>query len=238
MRCWYLRPEELSGVESKDGSMLGTVYSFKDFTYCCPLVWNHLLLSQKQRRIGNERPCITTVIQSYSSFLGLLKQNLGIRNRKSRCHHGWHLLRAVSYLPWLLAASGVPWFGDDVPHLSSYHFPLHMSVSMCKYLFFIRTQSYRIRGPSLIISSQLNHLQIRSHQQILEIRTLCLGGLGGNTIQSITQSIICSHLWLTWDLQKVSLITRQPTPVLLPGKSHGRRSLVQATVHRVAKSRT
>ena len=30
----------------------------------------------------------------------------------------------------------------------------------------------------------------------------------------------------------------QPTPVLLPGKSHGRRSLVQATVHGVAKSQT
>ena len=30
----------------------------------------------------------------------------------------------------------------------------------------------------------------------------------------------------------------QPTPVLLPRKSHGRRSLVQATVHGVAKSRT
>ena len=29
----------------------------------------------------------------------------------------------------------------------------------------------------------------------------------------------------------------QPTPVLLPGKSHGRRSLVQATIHGVAKSR-
>ena len=29
----------------------------------------------------------------------------------------------------------------------------------------------------------------------------------------------------------------QPTPVLLPGKSHGRRSLVQATVHGVVKSR-
>ena len=28
------------------------------------------------------------------------------------------------------------------------------------------------------------------------------------------------------------------TPVLLPGKSHGRRSLVQATVHGIAKSRT
>ena len=28
----------------------------------------------------------------------------------------------------------------------------------------------------------------------------------------------------------------QPTPVLLPGKSHGRRSLVQATIHGVAKS--
>ena len=30
---------------------------------------------------------------------------------------------------------------------------------------------------------------------------------------------------------------RQPTPVLLPRKSHGWRSLVQATVHGVAKSR-
>ena len=30
----------------------------------------------------------------------------------------------------------------------------------------------------------------------------------------------------------------QPTPVLLPGKSHGRRSLVKAAVHRVLKSRT
>ena len=30
----------------------------------------------------------------------------------------------------------------------------------------------------------------------------------------------------------------QPTPVLLPGKSHGRRSLEQATLHGVAKSRT
>ena len=30
----------------------------------------------------------------------------------------------------------------------------------------------------------------------------------------------------------------QPTSVLLPGKSHGRRSLVQAAVHGVAKSRT
>ena len=30
----------------------------------------------------------------------------------------------------------------------------------------------------------------------------------------------------------------QPTPVLLPRKSHGQRSLVQATVHGVAKSRT
>ena len=29
----------------------------------------------------------------------------------------------------------------------------------------------------------------------------------------------------------------QPTPVLLPWKSHGRRSLVQATIHGVAKSR-
>ena len=31
---------------------------------------------------------------------------------------------------------------------------------------------------------------------------------------------------------------RQPTPVLLPRKSRGRRSLVQATAHEVAKSRT
>ena len=30
----------------------------------------------------------------------------------------------------------------------------------------------------------------------------------------------------------------QPTPVLLPRKSHGRRSLVQATVHGVPKNRT
>ena len=30
----------------------------------------------------------------------------------------------------------------------------------------------------------------------------------------------------------------QPTPVLLPRKSHGRRSLVQATVHGVAKNQT
>ena len=30
----------------------------------------------------------------------------------------------------------------------------------------------------------------------------------------------------------------QPTPVLLPRKSHGRRSLVQATAHGVAKGRT
>ena len=30
----------------------------------------------------------------------------------------------------------------------------------------------------------------------------------------------------------------QPTPVLLPRKSHGQRSLVQATVHGVAKGRT
>ena len=30
----------------------------------------------------------------------------------------------------------------------------------------------------------------------------------------------------------------QPTPVLLPRQSHERRSLVQATVHGVAKSRT
>ena len=30
----------------------------------------------------------------------------------------------------------------------------------------------------------------------------------------------------------------QPTPVLLPRKSHGQRSLVQATVHGVAKSQT
>ena len=30
----------------------------------------------------------------------------------------------------------------------------------------------------------------------------------------------------------------QPTPVLLPRKSHGRRSLVQVTVHGVSKSRT
>ena len=30
----------------------------------------------------------------------------------------------------------------------------------------------------------------------------------------------------------------QPTPVLLPGKSHGRRSLVGYTVHGVARSRT
>lgn len=202
MRCWYLRPEALSGVEGRDGSMLRTVYSFKDFTCCCPLVCDHLLPSQKQRRIGNERPWITAVIQSQSSFLGLLKQNLGTGNRKSMCQQSWHLSRTVSYLPWLLAASGVPWLGDDVPHLSSYCFPLHMSVSMSKYLFFIITQSYRIRGPSLITSSQLNHLQrpyfqVRSHQQILEVRTLCLGGLGGNTIQSITQSIICSYLWLT-----------------------------------------
>ena len=29
----------------------------------------------------------------------------------------------------------------------------------------------------------------------------------------------------------------QPTPVLLPGKSHGQRRLVQATIHGVAKSR-
>ena len=29
-----------------------------------------------------------------------------------------------------------------------------------------------------------------------------------------------------------------PTPVLLPRKSHGRRSLMQTTVHGVAKSRT
>ena len=31
---------------------------------------------------------------------------------------------------------------------------------------------------------------------------------------------------------------QQPTPVLLPRKSHGQRSLVQATVHGVAKSQT
>ena len=30
----------------------------------------------------------------------------------------------------------------------------------------------------------------------------------------------------------------QPTPVLLPGKSHGQRSLVGYIVHEVAKSRT
>ena len=30
----------------------------------------------------------------------------------------------------------------------------------------------------------------------------------------------------------------QPTPVFLPGKSHGRRSLIRYTVHGVAKSQT
>ena len=35
-----------------------------------------------------------------------------------------------------------------------------------------------------------------------------------------------------------SLEKWQPTPVLLPRKSHGRRSLVQATAHGVAKSQT
>ena len=144
-----MRPEELSGMEGRDGSMLRTVYSFKDFTCCCPLVCDHLLPSQKQRRIGNERPWIIAVIQSQSSFIGLLKQNLGTRNRKSRCQQSWHLSRAVSYLPWLLAASGVPWLGDDVPHLSSYHFPLHMSVSMSKYLFFIRTSDMLDQGAHL-----------------------------------------------------------------------------------------
>ena len=49
-----------------------------------------------------------------------------------------------------------------------------------------------------------------------------------------------------WLLELVNLYTSfhiwrrkwQPTPVVLPGKSHGWRSLVQATVHGVAKSRT
>ena len=38
--------------------------------------------------------------------------------------------------------------------------------------------------------------------------------------------------------QKDPLEKEMATPVLLPGKSHRRRSLVQAIVHGVAKSRT
>ena len=66
-----------------------------------------------------------------------------------------------------------------------------------------------------------------------------------------------SHVGLPWWLRRLSVCLQcgrpgfnpwvrkipwrkkwQPTPVLLPRKSHGRRSLVQATVHGVAKSRT
>ena len=51
--------------------------------------------------------------------------------------------------------------------------------------------------------------------------------------------------YLLWIVQPVIIIFNinwrrkwQPTPVFLPRKSHGWRSLVQATVHGVAKSRT
>lgn len=201
MRCWYLRPEELSGVEGRDGSMLRRVCSFKDFTCCCPLVCDHLLPSQKQRRIGNERSCITAVIQSYSSFLGLLKQNLGTGNRKSRCQQSWHPSRAVSYLPWLLAASGVPWLGDDIPHLSSYRFPLHMCVYVQVSLF--RKDSV-ISGqgaqPSNVISTQSSAQTLfpsKGPSADTGGQDFMFGWLQGNTIQCMTQSIICSHLWLT-----------------------------------------
>ena len=50
----------------------------------------------------------------------------------------------------------------------------------------------------------------------------------------------CSGLpWLSpGDIPNPEIEPWQPTPVLLPRKSHGRRSLVHATVHGVAKSRT
>ena len=52
----------------------------------------------------------------------------------------------------------------------------------------------------------------------------------GHTLRMLTELGVCSAG--CWKRQW------HPTPVLLPGKSHGWRSLVGYTVHAVAKSRT
>ena len=52
----------------------------------------------------------------------------------------------------------------------------------------------------------------------------------GHTLRMLTELGVCSAG--CWKRQW------HPTPVLLPGKSHGWRSLVDYTVHGVAKSRT
>ena len=56
----------------------------------------------------------------------------------------------------------------------------------------------------------------------------------------LTQSNNIMSLLLTFEIGQHLFRRRQwhPTPVLLPGKSHGWRSLVGYTVHGVAKSRT
>ena len=51
-----------------------------------------------------------------------------------------------------------------------------------------------------------------------------------------------STMWETWvrSLGREDSLEKEmePTPVLSPRKSHGWRSLVQATAHEIAKSRT
>ena len=54
----------------------------------------------------------------------------------------------------------------------------------------------------------------------------------------LTQSNNIMSLLLTFEIGQHLFRRRHPTPVLLPGKSHGWRSLVGYTVHGIAKSRT
>ena len=55
----------------------------------------------------------------------------------------------------------------------------------------------------------------------------------------IKEEELTFQFFLAWKrpLEKINLLSPQPTPVLLPGNSHGQRSLMGA-VHGVAKSRT
>lgn len=131
---WYLRPEELSGVEGRDGACWEEFALLRISRVAAPGLWTSTTLSEVEED-RNERPCITAVIQSYSSFLqgcwnkiwGPEIENQGVSKLAP--------FEGCFVSPWL-AASGVPWLGDDVPHLSSYRFPLHMSVSMSKVSLF------------------------------------------------------------------------------------------------------
>ena len=90
----------------------------------------------------------------------------------------------------------------------------------------------------------LHQLSHKGHPRILEWIAYPFSRLSSQPRNQTLVSCIAGGFFANCAIKEASFVRglqiwrrkRQPTPVFLPRKSHGRRNLVQATIHGVAKS--